>query len=162
MKQGIAEKWGDFSNVSKTIVNQGIEGSLGYCANGKMTIGKSDFKGGMTTYEQKWKTSEICKQNSSGGFHTEKKHKDCGAPLPQGECWSGINPPILSTYNKVTVATTYMLRKENRKNATTVRRSRDHKHIGLLMKENLGCQLSCHNLESIKITFARQVWQFIS
>ena len=33
LKQGIEEKWGDHSNVSKTIVKQGIEGSLGYCAD---------------------------------------------------------------------------------------------------------------------------------
>ena len=32
--QGIKEKWDDRSNVSKTIVKQGIEGSLGYCTNG--------------------------------------------------------------------------------------------------------------------------------
>ena len=47
-------------------------------------------------------------------------------------------------------------------NAAPVRRSRDHKHIGLLVKGNLSCQLSCHHLESIKITCARQVWQFIT
>ena len=42
-KQGIGEKWGDRSYVSKAISKQGIEVNLGYCANGKMTIGKSDF-----------------------------------------------------------------------------------------------------------------------
>ena len=36
--------------MSKTIAKQGIEGSLGYCANGPMTIMKSDFEGGMATY----------------------------------------------------------------------------------------------------------------
>ena len=40
------------------------------------------------------------------------------------------------------------------KNSTTVRRSRDHKHISQFMKENLCCQMSCHHLESIEITFA--------
>ena len=35
-KQGSEEKWGDFSNMSKKIEKQGIEGSLGYCANGTM------------------------------------------------------------------------------------------------------------------------------
>ena len=50
---------GGHYNVSKTIVRQGIDGSLGYCANGPMNIGKSDFEGGMTTYAQKWKTYEI-------------------------------------------------------------------------------------------------------
>ena len=35
------------------------------------------------------------------------------------------------------------------KNATTVRRSRDHKYIGLFTKENLGFQLSYHHPERI-------------
>ena len=113
-KQGVEEKWGDRSNVSKTIMKQGIEGSLGYCANGTMTIGKSYFEGGMTTYAQKWKTAEIYKRKSEGGLNAENKHHDCGAPPPQVECWSGLNPPILSKNNKVTGATTNMLRKENR------------------------------------------------
>ena len=39
-KQGIEEKGGDHSNVSKNIVNQGLEGGLGYYANVPMTIGK--------------------------------------------------------------------------------------------------------------------------
>ena len=47
-------------------------------------------------------------------------------------------------------------------NATNIRRSRDNKHIDLLMKENLSCQLSCHHLKSIEITCARRVWQFIT
>ena len=47
-------------------------------------------------------------------------------------------------------------------NDTHVRKSKDHKHIGLLMKENLNCQLSCHHLVSIEITCARQVWHFIT
>ena len=38
LKQGIAEKWGNCSNVSKTILKQDIEGSLGYCANGAMGV----------------------------------------------------------------------------------------------------------------------------
>ena len=110
-KQGSEEKWGDFSNVSKTTVKKVIEGSLGYCSNGPLTIGKSDFEGGMTTYAQKWKTAEIYKRKSAGGLHTEDKNHYCGAPPPQGECWSGLNPPILSTNNKVTGATHNMLRK---------------------------------------------------
>ena len=99
LKQGIDEKWGDHTNVSKTIVKQGIEVSLGYYANGPMNIWKSYFEGGMTTYAQKWKTAEICKRKSAGELHAEKKHQYCGAPPPQGECWSGINLPILSTNN---------------------------------------------------------------
>ena len=116
-KLGSEEKWGDCSNVSKTIVKQGIDKSLGYCAYGPMTFEKSDFEGGMTTYAQKWKKAEICKRKSSGGLQAEKKHQDCGTPPPQGECWSCLNPPILSTNNKVTGATNNMLRKENRKTA---------------------------------------------
>ena len=46
-------------------------------------------------------------------MHAEKKQQDCGVPPPPGECCSGLNPPILSTDKKVTVATTNMLRKEN-------------------------------------------------
>ena len=46
LKQGIGEKWGDRSNVSKTIVEQGLEGCLGYCANVPMVIGKTDYEGG--------------------------------------------------------------------------------------------------------------------
>ena len=113
LKQGIEDKWGDQSNVFKTIVKQDTEGSLGHCANVPMTIGKSDFEWGMTTYVQKWKTSEIYKRKSSGGLHAENKHPDCGSSPPQGKYWSGINPPILSTNSKVTGATTNMLRKEN-------------------------------------------------
>ena len=161
-QQGTEEKWDDRFNVSNKIVKQVTEGSLGYCANGPMNIGKSYFEGWMTNYAHKCKTAEICKRKSVGGLHVEKKHHNCGSPPPQGECWSGLNPPILSTNNKVTGETTNMLRKENRKNSTAVRRSRDHKHIGLLMKKNLGCQFSCYHLARIKITCARQVWQFIT
>ena len=67
----------------------------------------------MATYAQKWKTSEIYKHKSAGGLQAEKKHHDFGAPPLQDECWSGLNPPILSTNNKVTGETTNMLRKEN-------------------------------------------------
>ena len=68
--------------MSKTIVKQGIGGSLGYCTNGPMNIGKSDFEGGMTTYAQKWKTAEIYKRKSAEGLHAEKKHQYCGALPP--------------------------------------------------------------------------------
>ena len=98
---------------------------------------------------------------SQQGVCKPKKH-DCGAPTSQGEYWSGLNSPILSTDNKVTGATTNMLRKENRKNDTHVRRIKDHKHIGILMKENPSCQLSCYHLASIKITFDLRVWKFIT
>ena len=79
-----------------------------------MTIRKSYFEGGMATYAQKRNTAEIYKRKSAGRLHAEKKHHDCGDPPPQGECWSGFNPLILSTNNKVTGATTNILRKENR------------------------------------------------
>ena len=101
--------------MSKTIVKQGIEGNLGYCANGPMNIGKSDFEGGMDTYAQKRNTAEIYKRKSEGGLQEDNKHQGCGAPPPQGEFWSSLNPPILSTDNKVMGGTTNMLRKENRK-----------------------------------------------
>ena len=85
-KQGIDDKWGGRSNVSNIIVKQDIAGSLGYCVNGPITIGKPYFEGGMTTYAKKWKTAEIHKRKSAGVFHAEKKHQDCGAPPLQGEC----------------------------------------------------------------------------
>ena len=44
LKQGIEDKWENLSNVSNTIVKQGIEGNLGYCANGTITIGESNFE----------------------------------------------------------------------------------------------------------------------
>ena len=37
LKQG-SDECGNFSNVSKTIAKKSIEGSLGYCANGKMGV----------------------------------------------------------------------------------------------------------------------------
>ena len=43
LNQGIEGEWGDRSNVFKTIVNQDTEGSLGHFSNGPMTIGKSGF-----------------------------------------------------------------------------------------------------------------------
>ena len=36
-KQG-CDEWGNCSNVSKTIVKQSIEGSLGYCSNDTMGV----------------------------------------------------------------------------------------------------------------------------
>ena len=93
--QGIEEKWGDCSNVFKTIDKQDTEGTLGHFANGPINIGKSDFERGMTTYAQKWKTAETYRRKPAGELHAEKKHQDCGATPPQGECWSGIKPPIL-------------------------------------------------------------------
>ena len=110
-KKGIGEKWGDCYNVSKAILKKGTEGSLGHCANETMNIGKSYFERGMTTYAQKWKIAEIYKHKSAGEWQAGKNNHDSGAPPPQGECWSGLNPIILSTNNKVTGATTNMLRK---------------------------------------------------
>ena len=43
LKQGSEDKWGDRSNVSKTIVKQGLEGCLVYCANVPMAIGNTDY-----------------------------------------------------------------------------------------------------------------------
>ena len=76
------------------------------------------------------------------GVAIKKEKHDYVTTLPQGEYWSGLNPPILSTNNKLKGATTNMLRKENQKNDTHVRKSKDQKHIGLLMTENLNFQLS--------------------
>ena len=113
-KQDIEEKQRDRSNVFKNIEKQDTERTLGHGANGQMNIGKSILKG-MTRYAQKRKRVEICKHKSAGGFQAKNKKHDCGTPPPQGEYWSGLNPPILSTNTKVTGATTNMLRKENKK-----------------------------------------------
>ena len=78
--------------MSKTIVNQGIEGGLGYFSNVTMTIGKSDFEGGVATCAQKWKTDDIRKRKPAGWLHAKKKRQDCGAPSPPVKCWSGLNP----------------------------------------------------------------------
>ena len=110
-KQDIEGKWGDLSNAFKTIERQGTEISLVHGANGQMTIGKHNFEKGMTTYAKKWKRAEIYKRKSAEGLQAKKKKHDCGTPPPQGKYWSGINPPILSTNNKLTGATTNMLRK---------------------------------------------------
>ena len=118
-KQYIEGKWGDCSNVIKKIEKQDTERTLGHGANGKMTIGKSSLKKGMTTYAQKWKRSETYKRKSAGGLQEKKKNRYYGTTQPQREYWSGLNPPILSTNNKVTGATIHMLRKENRKRRHT-------------------------------------------
>ena len=50
LKQGIEDKWGNISNVSKTIAKQGIEVSLVYCDNGPIgvisTMSKTSLKQG--------------------------------------------------------------------------------------------------------------------
>ena len=91
----------------------------------------------MATSAQKWNTYEICKLKSAGRLYAKKKQNYCGVPPPPSGCWSGLDPPILSTDNKLTGTTTNMLQNKIEKNTTTVRRSRDHKHIGLLMKKYL-------------------------
>ena len=133
----------------KNIEKQDTERTLGDGANGKMTIGKSDFKKGITTYAQKWKRAETYKRKSEGGFQAKNEIHDYSTTPTQGEYWSGLNPTILSKNNNGTGATTNMLRKEYRKNDTYVMKSKDQKHIGLLMKKNSNCQLSFHHLESI-------------
>ena len=67
-KQDIEGKWGDRSNVFKNIEKQNTERTLGHGADGKMTIGKSSLKKGMTTYAPKCKISEIYKRKSAGGL----------------------------------------------------------------------------------------------
>ena len=50
--RGWKAEGGDFSNVSKNIVKQGLEGCLGYCANVPTTIEKTDYEeGGVATCE---------------------------------------------------------------------------------------------------------------
>ena len=73
LNQGIEGEWGDHSNVFKTILKQGTEGSFGNCANGPMNMGKSYFERGMTTYAKKWKTSEIYKAQVSRGVARRKE-----------------------------------------------------------------------------------------
>ena len=78
-KQGIDEEGGDCSNVSKTIVKQGLEGCLGYHANVLMTIGKTDYEeGGVATCTKQCKTADICKRNPAGRLKAENKQQDCG------------------------------------------------------------------------------------
>ena len=99
-----------------TIMKQGLEGCLVYHANAPITIGNKDYEeGGVATWAQKWNTANIRKRKPEGRLHAEKKQQDCGAPPPPGECWSGPNPPMLSTYNKMTGATTNVLREKNLK-----------------------------------------------
>ena len=74
----------------------------------------TSFIGGVATCAQKLKTADIPNRNPEGRLHAEKKQQDCGAPPPPGECWSGINTPMLSAGNRVKGATNNMLRKENR------------------------------------------------
>ena len=76
-----------------------------------MTIGKSEFEGEVATCAQKWNTADIYKRKTSGMLHAEDNQQDCGTPPLPGECWSDLNPTMLSTGNKVTGATTNMLRK---------------------------------------------------
>ena len=72
--------------MSKTILKKGLEGSLGYCDNVTMTIGKSDFEGGVDNCAHKWKTAGICNHKTAGRLHAEMKQQYCGAPPPPGEC----------------------------------------------------------------------------
>ena len=73
-KQVINDKWGDRSNVSKTIAKQGTGGSLGYCANGPIgvisPISKTRSKQGL---EDKWQdrsnvSKTIVKQGIDGSL----------------------------------------------------------------------------------------------
>ena len=144
--------------MSKTILKQGLEGCLGYRANVPITIGKTDYdEVGGSTCSQQWKISDIRKRKQSGRLHTENKQQYCGAPPPPGEFWSGLNPPMLSTYNKVTGTTTNVLRKENWKKLHSCQEEQGHNKNGQLTKEMFCCQLSYHYLASIEILCARRV-----
>ena len=71
-KQGIEEEGGGCSNMSNTILKQGLEGCLGYCANAPMTIGETDYEeGGAATCAQQWKTADIYKRKPAGRLHAE-------------------------------------------------------------------------------------------
>ena len=61
---------GGRSNPYKTIVEQGLEVGLGYYANVPMTIGKSQFEGGVATCAHKWKTADIYQRKPAGRLHT--------------------------------------------------------------------------------------------
>ena len=61
LKQGIEEKWQDCSNVSKIIVKQGIDGSLGYCANGPIGVSSPMYKTRPKQgIEEKWGIAPMC------------------------------------------------------------------------------------------------------
>ena len=97
--------------MSKTIEKQDLEEVMVYCANALKTIGKTEFEGeGVATCAHQWNTDNICTHNTAGMLHAENNPRDCGAPPPLGEDWSGLNPTMLSTNKKVTGATTNVLR----------------------------------------------------
>ena len=59
-KQGIEEKWGDRSNVSKTILKQGIEVSLRYCAKRPIVVSSPMSKTRLKqSIEEKWEDRSI-------------------------------------------------------------------------------------------------------
>ena len=62
-KQG-SDEWGSCSNVSKTIVNKIIEGSLGYCANVSMLVSSPMSK---TTSNKGRNFSYVSKINEKQG-----------------------------------------------------------------------------------------------
>ena len=63
---------GNLSNVSKTIVKQGLKGCLVYCANVPITIENIDYEeGGVSTCAQQWNTANIRKRKPSVRFNTE-------------------------------------------------------------------------------------------
>ena len=80
------------------------------CANAPKKIGVKGFEEReLSTCEQQWNTSNICKRNPAGIFHAEKNQKDCGSlPPPCGD-WGGLNPPVFSSDKKVVGATTNVL-----------------------------------------------------
>ena len=65
------------------------------------------------------KELKYTRKSQQGGCKQKIKKYDCGTLPPQGEYWSGLNPPILPTNNNVKGATTNMFRKENRKKRHT-------------------------------------------
>ena len=61
LKQVSEDKWGDSSNVSKSIAKKIIEGSLGYCANGPMGVSSPMSKTRLKQdTEEKWWDCLMC------------------------------------------------------------------------------------------------------
>ena len=80
LKQGSEEKWGNCPNVSKTIKKQSIEGSLGYCANGKMGISSHMSKNRSNKgSEDKWRDcSNVSKTTEKKGIEGRLGYCDNG------------------------------------------------------------------------------------
>ena len=166
-KQGSENKRRDCSNVSKTIKKQGVEGSLEYCANGSIGVSspmyktrpKKGIEGRLGDRSNVLKT--IVKKYTEGSLgHCANGQINIGKSyFERGMTTYAQKWNKAEIYKRKSAGGRHTEKKNH--DATPVRRSRDHKHIGLLMRENLSFQLSCHHLASIEITCACWVWQFV-